>query len=203
VRVTGLTTLDAHARSDTRAATRIRGTLKGAQTVNETVTWVKDAESRRGETVMAEVTLKLCLSAPCDGSSLSAATFGSSQTTALPASTVEPSATMAEDTATALILDLNQALYLPSLAPQIRDEAGALVYSQNNVDPQILTEKGLIHYTQSLSEARALIGEDRPITVIDVQTISADNHIIISTEDARRLNDHAALKTAQVYVALD
>lgn len=196
VRVTGLTTLDAHARSDTRAATRIRGMLKGAQTVTETVTWQPDSESRRGESVLAEVTLRLCLQAPCAGPSLSTASFEA------PASTA-PQSTQADAEQSAVILDLNQALYLPSLAPQVVDAQGAVLFDQSYVNADARTQKGLIHYTQSVAEAQNIIGSTAPITILEVAHINDENQIVLSGDTADQLRDHAALALGRVYVALD
>lgn len=65
IRLTGLTTIGTLGSGDTRAATRIKGTLRGARQISEQVTWHEDKTSRRGETVLAEVTLRVCITPTC------------------------------------------------------------------------------------------------------------------------------------------
>lgn len=193
VRITGLTTIGAQAQGDTRAATRIKGTLRGAKTVDEKATWHKDDTSRRGEVVMAEVTLRLCVSPACTETkdNLTEASLN-----------IKPQASQNTEHS-AVIIDLNQALYLPALAPEIIDESNRLIYSQEILAENASQIKGLVHYAKTIAKARALnIAGPSPM-VITAKRITADNRIVISKKDADTLQSLPAIKQGHLIVALD
>lgn len=198
IRLTGLTTVGAKGAGDTRAATRIKGTLRGARSVAENVSWHKDKTSRRGETVLAEITLRLCMTPACQdtNANLTNATLGldpqTSPDTALPSSQTS-----------AVIIDLEQALYLPALAPEIIDEQDQTIYSQASVNEQAATQNGLTRYTKSVAEAKALPLSGPDPLVVSAQRISKDNRIILSSENAAKVARHAALAEGRVIIALD
>lgn len=199
VRLTGLSTLGAEAQGDTRAATRIKGTLKGARTVTETVTWHKDDSNRRGEVVFAEVTLRLCTQPSCTQTdqNLTTASLKAKATKDTAPSIPTP------DTVNGVIIDLDNALYLPALSPEIINEEGTVLYSQDTVPSAIAREKGLIHYTKTVEQARALALSGQAPLVLTAQRITKDNRIVLSNTDGARFVDNPATAHAQVIVALD
>lgn len=199
LRLTGLSTLGAEAQGDTRAATRIKGTLKGARTVNETVTWHKDDSSRRGEVVMAEVTLRLCTQPRCT------VTDQNLTTASLKADTTKDTAptTLKQEATNGLIIDLNNALYLPALSPEIINEDGTVLYSQDTVPAATAREKGLIHYTKTVDQARGLSLSGEAPLILTAQRITKDNRIVLSNTDGARFQDSPAAAHGRVIVALD
>jgi len=199
VRVTGITTLGAQAQSDTRAATRIKGILRGAQTISETAQWHKDTSSRRGEVVMAEVTLRLCMSPSCQSTKQNLTQASLDLPTPRKATSIneEPSGY------SAVIIDLEQALFLPALAPEIINEDEKIIYSQDTVKEVSSLEKGLIHYSKSVSKAQKLeISGANPI-IIKAKRITADNRIVLSNENGEQISNLDALKQGRLIVALD
>ncbi len=201
VRLSGLTTLGTQGAGDTRAASRIKGFLRGAKTVSETTSWHEDQTSRRGEVVMAEVTLRVCISPTCSqtASNLTKASLQKNSE-----NTPSPQQEKAASTGpSAVILDLQQALYLPALAPQIIDEKNRLIYSEESVSPEALTQNGLVHYTKTLAQAQSLPSSGSTPVVIAVQRITKDNKIVISTLDGDKVRNLTALKQGRVIIALD
>jgi len=198
IRLTGLSTIGAKGAGDTRAATRIKGTLRGAHTVSENVSWHKDKTSRRGETALAEVTLRLCITPACrdTNSNLTSATLGHDvQTT--------PDTASASPETSAVIIDLEQALYLPALAPEIINEQKQTIYSQASVSEQAATQNGLTRYAKTVDKARSLPQSGANPVVVPAQRISKDNRIVLSDNDAAKIASHAALKEGRVIIALD
>jgi len=202
VRLTGISTLGANAQGDVRAASRIKGTLRGARLVSQTVTWHEDKSSRRGEVVMAEVTLRICISPACKDTddNLTTASFISQA----------PSEVKQNDPITdeangpsAIIIDLEQSLYLPALAPEIINEDNQTIYSQDIVDQDSLKQSGIIHYTKSVDTGKALsISGDSP-RVVKIIRITKDNRIVLSNSDGAGLKGLNALRLGHVIVALD
>ena len=201
IRLSGISTLGAQAQSDTRAATRIKGTLKGARSVNETVTWHEDKSSRRGEVVMAEVTLRLCVSPTCT-ETRDNLTHASLAPFVKPKPASHQSETLEGDYS-AVIIDLQQAMFLPALSPEIINEKGDTIYSQDVVDDEVATQKGLIHYEKSVEMAKknAVCGSN-PF-IVSAQRVSTDNRIVLSNEDAAKIRNLPALKLGRVIVAMD
>ncbi|WP_417783901.1 hypothetical protein [Terasakiella pusilla] len=199
VRLTGLSTLGAEAQGDTRAATRIKGTLQGARTVTETVTWHKDESSRRGEVVFAEVTLRLCTQPTCTETTQNLTTASLTP----PVTPHESPKPAAPEAINGLIIDLDNALYLPALSPSIINEDGTVLYSQDTVPAATAREKGLIHYTKTVEQARKLaISGDSPL-VLSAQRITKDNRIVLSNADGERFVETQAAHQGRVIVALD
>lgn len=182
VRLTGLTTLGADGQGQSRAATRIKGLLTGAKVIDSKIDWTEDKSSRRGEVPFAQVTLRLCLNQTCS-----------------PSQKVE-AASNAEDSA--VIIDLEQALFLPSLAPQIQSQSGETLYSEN-IATQITGDAPYAHYVKSVERARAHpIGQSNAV-IIKAIGINPDNHILISDDDANRIKGLPALKQGKLLIALD
>ncbi|NVK20461.1 MAG: hypothetical protein HWE30_17340 [Methylocystaceae bacterium] len=202
IRLTGLSTLGAHSQSDTRAATRIKGTLKGAKTVSETAIWHKDESSRRGEVVLAEITLRLCVSPSCRETSDDLTTASLAET---PPNTKQTEKAPSVETTgpTAVIIDLNKALYLPALAPEVIDENDVIVYSQDMVSEEAVREKGLIHYTKTVDQAKTLSISGKSPVVLTAKRITKDNRIVLSQNDGQTLSGLPAAKLGRVIVALD
>ncbi|MDV7339132.1 hypothetical protein RYZ26_05985 [Terasakiella sp. A23] len=199
IRVTGLTTLNEKAQSDARAATRIKGTIKGARVLSEKATWHKDKESRRGEVVLAEVTLRVCVSPVCSDTEKDVTTA----TLNLDTADQKPIKAAAKVGPTAVIIDLEKALYLPALAPEVINEDGKIVYSQETVHPDAARMKGLIHYTKSVDAAQAMtLSGDAPL-IIKAKQITKDNRIVLANKDATRLKDLNVLQQGKLIVALD
>lgn len=196
VRLTGLATLGQSAQNNTRAATRIKGTLKGAKVVSETVSWHPDETARRKAVPLAEVTLRVCLMPGC-------ASNDASFVSPLPETSEAPAYDPEQTDHSALILDLNQALYLPTLAPEILTESGETVYSHQHVETQTARTKGLIHYTRSLDEAHALDISGASPLVVPIVKVNEANQLIISDADAARFKNAAFLGQGRVIVALD
>ena len=202
IRVTGITTLGAQAQSDTRAATRIKGTLRGAQTISEIAQWHKDTSSRRGEVVMAEVTLRLCMRPSCQSTkqNLTQASFDlptPRKAALIKDKNEEPSGY------SAVIIDLEQALFLPALAPEIINEDEKTLYSQDTVKELSSLEKGLIHYSKSVSKAQKLEISGANPFIIKAKRITANNRIVLSNEDGKQISNLDALKQGRLIVALD
>lgn len=201
IRLSGISTLGAQAQSDTRAASRIKGTLKGARSINETVTWHEDKSSRRGEVVMAQVTLRLCVSPACTE------TRENLTRASLKASTKPKTAPNVPKTSegdySAVIIDLQQAMFLPALSPEIINEKADTIYSQDVVDDEVATQKGLIHYEKSVELAKKNeISGPNPF-IVSAQRVSTDNRIVLSNEDAAKIHNLPALKLGRVIVAMD
>jgi hypothetical protein len=204
IRLSGLTTLGTHGSGDTRAATRIKGTLRGARPVHEKITWHTDKSSRRGETVLAEVTLRLCITPDCQDTAqnLTAASLNLTQQEQTGSEKNTKTDTGKTDTS-AIIIDLEQALYLPALSPEIIDENKKTIYSQDSVDADIATEKGLIHYTKTVQDAQKHpISGPHPV-IIKAKRVSKDNRIVLSNTDSKKIASLAALKEGRLIVALD
>lgn len=202
VRLTGISTLGAQGLGDTRAASRIKGTLRGARLVSEKVTWHEDKSSRRGEVPMAEVTLRLCMSPVCKDTPVNLTTaslFDSTQKTV----TKLTEKSVQSDGPSAIIIDLEQALYLPALAPEVINEDNETIYSQDIVDQDAIQQNGLIHYSKSVEKARMLPVSGSNPRVIKAVRITKDNRIVLSNSDGARLVGLKALSLAHVIVALD
>lgn len=200
IRLTGLTTIATLGSGDTRAATRIKGTLRGARQIDEQVSWHEDKTSRRGETVLAEVTLRVCITPACQATTqnLTGATLNLPKTTNKPA---KPLST--DNAATSVIIDLEQALYLPALAPEIIDEKDKMIYSQDSVDAEITAHTGLIHYAKDIAKAKKMsISGSNPL-IIKAVRVSPDNRIVLSESDGQKINALDALKQGHLIVALD
>ena len=198
VRITGLTTLSAHAQSDTRAASRIKGTLRGARVLNEKVTWHKDNSARRGEVVMAEVTMRVCVNPACKDT----------KTNLTQASLTLPDRLSSDlgpkfSGYSSVIIDLEQALYLPALAPEIINENDELVYSQDTVDQTSDQVQGLVHYSKSVQQAKELEVSGKNPLILKIKEITPDNRIVLFNTDTSALKDLQALKLGYVIVALD
>jgi len=202
VRLTGISTLGAQSLGDTRAATRIKGTLRGARLVSEKVTWFDDKSSRRGEVPMAEVVLRLCISPVCKETPVNLTT----------ASLIDPTQKSkirkAEEPVepegpSAIIIDLEQALYLPALSPEIINEDNDIIYSQDSVDQDAIQQNGLIHYSKSIEKAMALSIAGPNPRVIKAVRITKDNRIVLSNVDGASLVGSKPLSLAHVIVALD
>ncbi len=198
VRLTGLTTLSAHAQTDTHAATRIKGTLRGARVLNEKATWQKDKSSRRGEVVMAEVTLRLCVSPTCKETrqNLTQVSLDLPQTNRKP--TPLPSSEYSS-----VIIDLNQALYLPALSPEVINEKQETLYSQDTVNHGDGMIKGFVHYAKSVEKAKMLEVAGTSPLIINVKKISSDNKIVLSDTDGASMRTLDALRQGRLIVALD
>ncbi len=199
IRVTGLSTLGTQAQGDTRAATRIKGTLKGARTVVENITWHKDETARRGEVVMADVTLRICVSPSCTDTkqNLTSATLD------LDNAEPNPIKAVSKVGPTAVIIDLEKALYLPALAPEVISEDGTTVYSQETVHPDIARLKGLIHYTKTVDQAKAMELSGNDPLIVTATRITKDNRIVLSNKDATSLRTLDVLQNGRLIVALD
>lgn len=199
IRVTGLTTLGEHAQSDTRAATRVKGTLRGAKSIKENVTWHEDKTARRGEVVMAEVTLRLCVSQACSDSP-------QNLTNAVFEQKLQPGEQKKEKLETtgpsSVIIDLQQALYFPALSPEVIDENGSLIYAQTTVGAQAQKD-GLVQYAKTVQAAKELDQSGPSPLIISALKVSKDNKIVVSQENAERLQDVAALREGRLIVALD
>ena len=63
VRVTGMTKIEDMIVSDSRYANYVKATIKGAVAVKEAVKWVRDANSKMGESPRATVVLRMCFKA--------------------------------------------------------------------------------------------------------------------------------------------
>lgn len=198
IRLTGLSTIGAKGAGDTRAATRIKGTLRGARSVSDKVSWHTDKTSRRGETVLAEVTLRLCMTPACQETkvNLTDATLGLDPETM-------PDAAPAPTETSAVIIDLQQALYLPALAPEIINEQNQTIYSPASVNEQAATQNGLTHYAKTVDTARSLPQSGANPLVVPAQRISKDNRIVLSDKNAAKIANHAALKEGRLIIALD
>jgi len=198
IRLTGLSTIGAKGAGDTRAATRIKGTLRGAHTVSQTVNWHKDKTSRRGETALAEVTLRLCMTPACQetNANLTNASLGLDPQTS-------PDAAPAPSETSAVIIDLEQALYLPALAPEIINEQNQTIYSSASVSEQAATQNGLTRYAKTVDKAKSLPMSGPNPLVVPAQRISKDNRIVLSNDDAAKVARHAALTEGRVIIALD
>ncbi|WP_135076297.1 hypothetical protein [Terasakiella sp. SH-1] len=198
IRLTGLTTIGTHGAGDTRAATRIKGTLKGAQTIDEKISWHKDKSSRRGEVVMAEVTLRVCISPTCQATpeNLTKATLGLKSS---PTTQKTPPST---DTS-AVIIDLEQAMYLPALSPEVVNESGTIIYSQDTVAENTIVDKGLIHYAKSVEKAKQLEISGPSPKIIKALRITAENQIVVSNNDSDKIRTLDAVKQGRMIVALD
>ncbi|SCA56819.1 exported hypothetical protein [Candidatus Terasakiella magnetica] len=201
IRLTGLTTIGTHGAGDTRAATRIKGTLRGARAIDEKITWHKDSSSRRGEVVMAEVTMRVCISPACQDTKQNLTNASLDLKPTAPQTT--PKAPASTSRYSAVIIDLEQAMYLPALAPQVINEKQEMVYSQDSVDPAAVMEKGLIHYSKSVEKAKTLeITGENPL-VVSALRISKDNQIVLSNKDAQMMRPLEAVKQGRLIVALD
>lgn len=203
IRLTGLSTLGTQAAGDTRAATRIKGTLKGAKTVSETATWHKDKSSRRGEVVLAEVTLRLCVSPSCRDTNDNLTQASLSPAPASVPKANDPTPAPQSSGPTAVIIDLNKALYLPALAPEVIDENEQTVYSQDTVSEDAMRQKGLIHYTKTVDQAKALAVSGKAPVILNAKRITKDNRIVLSNNDGKTLASMDAAKQGRVIVALD
>lgn len=200
IRLTGLTTIGTLGSGDTRAATRIKGTLRGARQISEQISWHADKTSRRGETVLAEVTLRVCITPTCQATTqnLTGATLDLPKTTDLP---VKPVSSGNETTS--VIIDLEQALYLPALAPEIIDENDKTIYSQDSVNAEITANTGLIHYAKDIAKAQKMsISGSNPL-IIKAVRVSPDNRIVLSESDGQKITPLDALKQGHLIVALD
>ncbi len=200
IRLTGLTTIATLGSGDTRAATRIKGTLRGAHQIAEQISWHTDKTSRRGETVLAEITLRVCITPTCQitTQNLTGATFNLPKKTEIPVKQ-----TSSRNEITSIIIDLEQALYLPALAPEIIDKKNKTIYSQDSVDVEVRANTGLIHYAKNVAKAQKMpISGSNPL-IIKAVGVSRDNRIILSETDGQRINALDALKQGHLIVALD
>lgn len=200
IRITGLSTLGSQAQGNTRAATRIKGTLRGARRIRENVTWHKDKTSRRGEVPMAEVTLRLCMTPACKASVqnlTSAALIQAGNKNDPQSNPLKPS------TYSAVIIDLEQALYLPALAPEIINSDREMIYSQESVRAENIEENGIIHYAKSVAAAKKMPLSGLSPLIIKAIRITKNNQIVLSNADAAQIKGLNALRMAHVVVAQD
>jgi hypothetical protein len=201
VRLTGLSTLGTQGQGDMRAASRIKGVVRGARVVSETVTWQEDKSSRRGEVPLAEVILRLCMSAACKETQQNLTTTSLADPSA-PSLVKDVVADQAEGPS-AVIIDLEKALYLPALAPEIINEDGEIVYSQDSIDEAALEQSGIVNYSKSVIEAKNLsISGANPI-ILKAERITKDNRIVLSNTNSAQIKGISALRLARVIVAMD
>jgi hypothetical protein len=196
VRLTGLSTLGTESQNNTRAATRIKGTIKGARVMKEDANWHEDKTSRRGEVVMAEVTLRLCISPRC------AETADNLTKASLKPAKEDPKiADQSEESA--IILDLNKALYLPSIAPEIIDESGTLIFNEDKLSQKAVQDHGVVQYVKTLAQAKEHpLSGSQPV-IISALEINQLNQIVIRSTDADTIKESPALYNGKLIISLD
>ena len=217
VRVTGMTTVETFITTEQTVVTRVSGFLAGAITVKEEVTWEKDTSSKRGEVPEGRVTLRVCLTRQtldCRNSDAAVIDVlqASSETSPsiselLQNNEVQNAPPLPPPSVTGLILDLERQLFLPVLSPEVVAADGAVVFNHALVTKRSLNRNGVVHYANSVDEARPMrIAGNNPM-IVKVVDVTDNNRIVVSSEDARRVLEAARhgdfLTSGRVVIVLD
>lgn len=210
LRVTGATTLRNMLVEDQRIEARFEGFVKGAITVAEEIDWRSDSAVRRGEVPYATVRLRLCLTRSdeiCRPRSV-ALLDPIPPPKSVVREAVTPRAPAAPTVYSGLIVDLENALFLPVLFPEIVTRSGSRVYSRKQVDPAALAENGMAQYAHTVAEATRLplVGA-RPL-IVKAIGVTDDNRIVVSGPDSDAILSFGQgrggfLAGARIVIALD
>ena len=91
-----------------------------------------------------------------------------------------------------LIIDASGLTLLPALNPRILDENGNIVYEASKAKKEIVIERGVVSYCQSVDKAHSLewIGSDALVVkALEIKgPLRAD--VVISSEDAKKILKH-------------
>ena len=227
VRINAATTVGQFITKESSAKARFSGFLRGAAPVRETVKWVTDSAAKRGKVPIGRATYRVCLfhhDKKCRQTALAVVDLlTASQPMRLPAPEISGKSAGRTRTATSmskspssrrtpaftgLIVDLENKLFLPVLAPEIITRDGKAVFNMAMVTQRYVTGNSTVRYTAAVQNARKmpLVGE-RPM-VVKIAEITEDNRIIVTAGEAEKIataikEGASFLAEGRVVIALD